>query len=198
MRCLPLSRRAQAPGLWGRILALVRCASLKQQSWLESRRVTPPSGHAAKTTWLWGLHGKQGMQASLCCVDSKHLDRCRRSPSSGGLSTLSMPTSSVSHSLPKSHWGDPSCCPPRPEQKSKQRRTPNTTFTYARGRLPPTLPIEFLMTVVSPSAEQLPRIEPRPGREHHHTAYSVLQITPQQILSDNLIRGIYTPVCCDL
>lgn len=136
--------------------------------------VTPTQEIGCQDTWLWGLGGKQGMEASLCDIDSSHLhggacQACQR---------------------PVGRRFVPQCRPLRlqtlcrratrairvaallrPEEKSKQSRGPNTsntTFTDARDRLyrlPRPLPIDFLMTVVSPSAEQLPRVDPRPGRE---------------------------------
>lgn len=42
----------------------------------------PPRKLAAKTTWLWGLVGKQGTEASLRDIDSSHLHwgACHRLP----------------------------------------------------------------------------------------------------------------------
>lgn len=87
-----------------------------------------------------------------------------------------------------------------PEERSKQSRGPNDNLHRCSGYtiLPRPLPIEFFMTVASPSAEQLPRIGPRPGRETpprrvQCACVCVHQMGPQQILSEDLIRGICTP-----
>lgn len=168
----PVLATAQRPPLWGRPLASAKYgrthdATGSSSACAKHKGLHPLRKLAAKATWLWGLVGKQGMQASPRDVDSSHLHggACQRPAGRH-------PALQCRHLRPQTLCRLATrairvAALITPEEKSKQGRGgPNRSFTDTRDRLPPALPIEFLMTVVaSPSAEQLPRIHPRPGRE---------------------------------
>lgn len=71
---------SQVPGTrassgWGHILAFARYTFryiLKQLLAQKHEGLHPPRKLAAKATWLWGLVGKQGTEASLCDIGSSH------------------------------------------------------------------------------------------------------------------------------
>lgn len=134
----------------------------------------PPRKLAAKTTWLWGLVGKQGTEASPRDTDSSHRHggacHCLSSPviaQPGNHSVSQCRLLRLQTLCRKATRAFQLAALLSPEERSKQSRGPNENLHRCSGytTLPRPLPIEFFMTVVSPSAEQLPRIGPRPGRE---------------------------------
>lgn len=93
----------------------------------------PPRKLAAKATWLWGLGGKQGTEASPLNIDSMPSSREGLSTPSRQTLCLAMPTSSASNSMPKSHSGISTCCPALPRRKVETKPTAQPNLHRCSG-----------------------------------------------------------------
>lgn len=191
-------------GLGGHILAFARCtfrSILKQLLAQKHEGLHPPRKLAAKATWLWGLVGKQGTEASLCDIDSSHHLH------GGACHCLSAPVIAqpgrhfilqCRHVGLKLYAEKPlgyfRSLPFHAPNKSRNKVEGPTEASQAIGidyHVRSQLSFLWQLSVQARSNCLVPILD-RAGK-HKHAAYSVHQMGPQQILSEVLTRGIGVP-----